>query len=838
MNSVGRVRWWLCAGAVAAGVGLFGGAGVAAADTTADSGSESTSESTSESADRPSKSTERQSYSSERAERRAARTAEREDTPSPDPTDDSAEKSRDDDTRTSVSTKRVKSDEPARRFGATVRETEPTEEPERTPSQIVLRVLRDVGLWRNTAPEADVVGVPDPTEQTATGVITGTDREGDALTYTVVRQPDAGTVNVDSVSGEFTYTPGSTGEQADSFAVGVDDGLAGGVRVIVVSVNLASAPIARKVGVTVGHSSVDIPRGDGSLVAPADWYFPTSDEPPNGIIWLQHGFLLDKAFYPALATTLAEQTNSIVVSPSFTSNFLMPDNYWLNGRPLQKAVADLFTGDRTALAASAAAAGYTGTLPQEFVLAGHSAGGGFAATVAGYTVDNGAAQHLAGVVMLDGVALNEALPDALAKLGDIPVYQIAAPSQLWNAFDRGTDQLLAARPDRFNGVVLVGGSHADAMLGVNPLFDIAVQLVTQISPPGHTQAVGTVAAGWINDFYTGEQLGLYGTPGQELVVDHVTVSVLGAPGELNQFELLLKTGTNVAMRLLFDRGGEEPAGVRVGHSGLDLAGGVTVNADWYFPEGEPTGVIYLQHGFFRNSGNVSALAAALARQTNTVVVAPSLSSNFLGSDPYWINGSQTQEAVAALFADRAALNASAAAAGYAGELPQDYVLAGHSAGGNLVTAAGGLLGDDPYLKGIVLLDAVDRDGDMAEGLQNLDGVPVYQIAAEPCLCNNFGSGTTVLETQRPGEFVGVRLAAGTHVDAEGVSTDLLSSLACGFSQPGNPTAVQRIAAGWITDMFAGTDDGVYPTAGESVQLGRATAVGLGTVNVPLHVALT
>jgi hypothetical protein len=807
---------------VAAGLALFGGAGVAAADTTESSASKT--------AETPSKSSERQSYSDARTERRTARTAERETTESPEAeTDDAAQESEDDDTEESVPAKRVRShtDAPPRRFGVTAREDQDTNEPERTPSQNLLRVLRDIGLWRNTAPEADVVGVPDPTERTATGVITGTDREGDALTYTVVRAPEAGTVDVDSVSGAFTYSPGEIAAQADSFAVGVDDGLAGGVRVIVVSVNLASAPTARKAGVTVGHAGIDIPRGDGSLVAPADWYFPTSDEPPDGIIWLQHGFLLDKAFYPALATTLAEQTNSIVVAPSFTSNFLEPDNYWLNGRPLQRAVADLFTGDRAALNASAAAAGYTGALPQEFVLAGHSAGGGFAATVAGYTKDNGAAEHLAGVVMLDGVALNEALPDALAKLGDIPVYQIAAPSQLWNAFDRGTDQLLAARPDHFDGVVLVGGSHADAMLGVNPLFDIAVQLVTQLSPPGHTHAVGTVAAGWINDFYTGERLGVYGTPGQELLVNHVPVSVLGAPVERNQFELLVKAVTNLAMRLLFDRGGEEPAGVRVSHSDLELAEGVTVNADWYFPEGQPTGVIYLQHGFFRSSGNVSALAITLARQTDSIVVAPSLSSNFVGNDPYWINGEATQQAVAALFADRAALNASAAAAGYTAELPGAYVLAGHSAGGNLATAAGGLLGEDPDLKGIVLFDAVDRDGDMAEGLRGLDGVPVYQIAAEPCLCNDYGSGTTVLETQRPGEFVGVRLVGGTHVDAEGVSADLLSSLLCGFSPPGNASAVQTIAAGWITDMFAGTDDGMYPAAGESVALGRATAVGLG-----------
>lgn len=381
-----------------------------------------------------------------------------------------------------------------------------------------------------------------------------------------------------------------------------------------------------------------------------------------------------------------------------------------------------------------------------------------------------------GVVMFDGVALD----DALVKLGDAPVYQIAAP------------------------------------------------LVTQISPPGNTQAVGTVAVGRINDFSPGEQHGLSGMPGQDHTVDHVTVSVPGGGAELNPFDRFLETVTSTVIHLLFGAPAEAPAGVRVGHSGLELADDVTVDADWYFPDAEPTGVIYLQHGFLRSKTNVSALAGVLAQQTNSIVVAPTLSSNFLGNDPYWINGPAAQGAVARLFAgDRVALSASAAAAGYTGVLPASYVLAGHSAGGNLVTAAGGLTGRDPRLKGIVLLDAVDRGGDMARGLAGLAGVPVYQIAAEPCLCNVFGSGTAALVGARPGQIVGVQLVGGSHVDAEGVSTGLLAGLACGFSRAGNPTAVQSIAAGWISDMLNGTSTGVYLDAGERLEVGRAVAVGPG-----------
>ena len=50
------------------------------------------------------------------------------------------------------------------------------------------------------------------------------------------------------------------------------------------------------------------------------------------------------------------------------------------------------------------AAGYQDTLPQNFILAGHSIGGGIAAAAANHAVDNGAADDgLLGVVMFDSV---------------------------------------------------------------------------------------------------------------------------------------------------------------------------------------------------------------------------------------------------------------------------------------------------------------------------------------------------------------------------------------------------------------------------------------------------
>jgi hypothetical protein len=280
-----------------------------------------------------------------------------------------------------------------------------------------------------------------------------------------------------------------------------------------------------------------------------------------------------------------------------------------------------------------------------------------------------------------------------------------------------------------------------------------------------------------------------------------------------------------------------PTSVVVGHSTLEIPcgpDGVTVPADWYFPTGgtaPPTGLIYLNHGFFRSNDNVAALATTLAQETNSIVVAPTTSSNFVDCDGCWVNGEPMQRAVADLFVgERKALNASATAAGYDGTLPEDFVLAGHSAGGNLATAAAGYTVDNgsvAYLKAVILFDAVDNNGAMETALAKLpDDVPVLQIASPCSICNAFGSGTKALVAARPGQFVGVMMKDGTHLDAEGSNTDILAELACGIPRPRNVDAVPNIAAGWIVDAFTGSRTGVYGPAGAVIMVDKATATVL------------
>lgn len=286
--------------------------------------------------------------------------------------------------------------------------------------------------------------------------------------------------------------------------------------------------------VTVRESTLQI----GEVTAPADWYFPAGPEPPTGVIYLQHGFFATAPMYSYTAARLAEQTHSIVVAPTLSSNFFATDGNWLGGATLQRAAADLFVGDRAALTASAsAAAGHPVTLPQDFVLVGHSLGGGFVTGVAGYTADNGAIANLVGVVLLDGVGLKDTIPTAMAKLpADLPVLMIASPPYFWNLFGSASSELTQARPGQFVGVQLVGGRHIDAMQGGNPLIQFGAYLIAGISQPQNIDAVQTLAVGWINDMFAGTHDGIYSAPGATISIPTsagtATATALPAPPTL------------------------------------------------------------------------------------------------------------------------------------------------------------------------------------------------------------------------------------------------------------------------------------------------------------------
>lgn len=272
-------------------------------------------------------------------------------------------------------------------------------------------------------------------------------------------------------------------------------------------------------------------------------------------------------------------------------------------------------------------------------------------------------------------------------------------------------------------------------------------------------------------------------------------------------------------------------------------------ARWYFPtqaDGSvhANDVIYLQHGFGVTGWFYGPLAVQLAEQTDSIVVVPTLPFFPLPLG-LWLGGATMQHGVASLFlGNEAALNLSAQWAGYQGTLPQKFFLTGHSAGGGLATiAAGDYIADlgsntaANNLEGVVMFDGVANNSavfaaSIAE-LQTLH-IPDYVVAAPPQTWNAFGGTTNELVSLYPGQFVGVELLNGSHVDSmmgRNPVTDFILQLVTGFSPPGNTAAVYTLSTGWINDMFTGHGPanpmyGLYGMGGQQITLGPATGIVL------------
>lgn len=280
---------------------------------------------------------------------------------------------------------------------------------------------------------------------------------------------------------------------------------------------IAAGPPVLPPGSTVTVRSSSITLDNGQRIG-ANWYYPEGDTPPERMILLQHGLLALGPMYSYTAANLAEQTGSIVVTPSITSNLFLGDDHWLGGLGMASNIADLFVGDRAALTQSALDAGFAtrygltpeaAELPQKFALVGHSLGGHLVSAAAGFLAENGAAADLVGVISLDGVPFPGVMEDALDKLDAyetatgryIPIREIGAPWNLFNSISTINEALTAARPDHFNGVVLSDGVHMDSMQGGNPLIQFAAYVVAGFPQPQNPPAVQQLSVQWLDEWF-------------------------------------------------------------------------------------------------------------------------------------------------------------------------------------------------------------------------------------------------------------------------------------------------------------------------------------------------
>ena len=308
-----------------------------------------------------------------------------------------------------------------------------------------------------------------------------------------------------------------------------------------------------------------------------------------------------------------------------------------------------------------------------------------------------------------------------------------------------------------------------------------------------------------------------------------------------------------------------PAGVNVTvrTSRLEITEGRFVSAHWYYPDGTelPERFIYLQHGFRGVGAMYSKTASWLAERTNSIVVVPTLSSNPLVRDGFWLGDDQVYRATAdLLLGDRDALMASAVAAGFARKygadatLPQRFTLVGHSLGAGVAAGAAGYYaeaiaasGAVNQLAGIVTLDGAPPGSVLADALDKLESLGAYVPVIELGAPRKDGTPRRVdaaLNDHRPGHFNGVVLDNGQHLDSmQGGSwaIQLISYLNQGFPTEQNKEAAQTLIAGWINDIFAGRIDsltgvcagegcaGIYDEPGQAVAVATAKGLATGTV---------
>lgn len=256
---------------------------------------------------------------------------------------------------------------------------------------------------------------------------------------------------------------------------------------------------------------------------------------------------------------------------------------------------------------------------------------------------------------------------------------------------------------------------------------------------------------------------------------------------------------------------------------LPCAGGeLHQEAGWYLPTGRPLGLVWLQHGFARASGNVAALARSLS-DAGYLVFTPSLPFLDIHGCTLQNLGDNTAflDHVAHLFATAndptgALATSLATAAARAGRIapaiPDRFVFIGHSAGAEATEyVAHRLHTDSPAawtgLRGLVLLDPVQSflGDNTATALTDLDptGLPILSISGPPSACNALASGTTAVRTLLHRTFIGVLLPTGEHTDAESESSDLAGELACGVPQPVNATTMARLTTDWTRSYFDG-----------------------------------
>ena len=142
----------------------------------------------------------------------------------------------------------------------------------------------------NDLPTATAPAVTTAEDTPVSGKVTGSDVDGDALTYAIGTNPVNGTVTIDPTTGNYVYTPKPNFNGSDNFTVTVDDGKGGKVtitvNVTVTGVNdapvITSPPVAITINEDFNYSgNVIATDPDGDALT-----YTVKTQPANGTVSL------------------------------------------------------------------------------------------------------------------------------------------------------------------------------------------------------------------------------------------------------------------------------------------------------------------------------------------------------------------------------------------------------------------------------------------------------------------------------------------------------------------------------------------------------------------------
>ncbi len=237
---------------------------------------------------------------------------------------------------------------------------------------------------------------------------------------------------------------------------------------------------------------------------------------------------------------------------------------------------------------------------------------------------------------------------------------------------------------------------------------------------------------------------------------------------------------------------------------VDLGG--SRQGTWYIPDSPPTGWILLQHGFQRNKNNLDDLATFYMDNGLMVLT---------------INSSVTRgnRSLARNVADDLIDNPLTPPNGI--QLPDNLVIAGHSAGGLFMSYLGGRLMERNFdgLRGVILFDPVDANNGMNANLQAVinNGLPVLSILANSSSCNSSNNALQPLRALSD-LYVGIKLTDNSkHTDVEGSSTGGILRFICGAPAQKNVSYLKDFSLNWAKDMMNDTYSSDYYFGGAKVE---------------------